>query len=380
MHVVHVTPTFFDEQSVIGGGERYPSELATWMARRTPTTLVSFSRRRQSARRGDLRLEIYPVRHLLQGNKCNPLSFRFLAETLRADVVHTHGIYTLVSDLACLAGAARGKPVFVTEYGGGGARVLSNRLPVLPRYRAAVAYSQFGLEDLTPVLRAKARLIKGGIDTERFCPDPAVPKQKHILFVGRILPHKGVNDLVAAFRLFDQPGYRLRIVGRVYHERFYADLQEMARGLAVDFIHDADDARIIQEYRTAQATVLPSVHRDLYGNHSGVPELMGFTLLESQACGTPAVCTDAGAMSEFVQAGVTGAVAAQNSPESLCAALRQFAGRDGDLALRAACVDFARRLNWESVVAQHLQLYRTDTPHNLYREQGTPANPSPHVQ
>ena len=314
MHVVHITPTYFDEQSIIGGGERYPSELAAWMARHTPTTLVSFSQRRQTLQRGPLRLEIYPVRHLLQGNKGNPLSFRFLAEVIRADVLHVHGVYTMASDLACLAGTMRGKPTFVTDYGGGGGRVLNTRLPILPRYTAAVAYSQFGLEALPPVLRQKARLIKGGIDTERFCPDPTVAKQKHILFVGRILPHKGVNDLVEAFRLFKQPGYRLRIVGRAYSDRFYADLQALARGLAVDFIHDADDTRLIQEYRAAQVTVLPSVHRDLYGNHSAVPELMGFTLLESQACGTPVICTDAGAMHEFLQPGVTGVVAAQNSP------------------------------------------------------------------
>ena len=84
---------------------------------------------------------------------------------------------------------------------------------------------------------------------------------------------------------------------------------------------------------------------------------MGFTLLESQACGTQAICTDAGAMAEFVRAGVTGAVAAQNSPESLCAALRQFTERAGDLALREACVQFARELNWDTVVTRHLQLY-----------------------
>ena len=362
MHIVHITPTFFDEKSVIGGGERYPSELATWMARRTPTTLVSFSRQRLTLQNGALRLEIYPVRHLLQGNKTNPLSFRFLAEIRRADVVHVHGVYTMVSDVACLAASLLRKPTFVTDYGGGGGRVLNTRLSILPRYRAAVAYSQFGLEALPSVLREKARFIKGGIDTQRFCPDPAVAKQKHILFVGRILPHKGVNHLVEAFRLFARPDYRLRIVGRAYNDRFYAELQELARGLVVDFIHDADDAQLIEEYRAAQVTVLPSVHRDLYGNYSPVPELMGFTLLESQACGTPAICTDAGAMAEFVRAGITGAVVAQNSSESLCAALRQFTDREGDPTLREACVQFARGLNWEAVVTQHLQLYRGNAP------------------
>ena len=360
MNVVHITPTYFSEHSIIGGGERYPSELATWMARDVPTTLISFGPQRQSLRHGDLQLEIYPVRHLLHDSKTNPLSFRFLAETRHADIVHVHSIYTMVSDLACLAASFQRKPVFVTDYGGGGGRTLNNRLPVLQRYSGAVAYSLFGMDSLPPVLRAKGHLIKGGIDTDRFCPDVSVPKQKHILYVGRILPHKGINDLVEAFRLFGQPGYRLRIVGRSYSDRFYRDLRELAQGLAVDFIHDADDDMLVSEYRAAEVTVLPSVHRDLYGNYSAVPELMGFTLLESQACGTPAICTDAGAMAEFVQAEVTGAVAAQNSPNSLCAALYRFTNRGDDANLRDACVRNAHALNWESVVVQHLSLYRAN--------------------
>lgn len=42
-----------------------------------------------------------------------------------------------------------------------------------------------------------------------------------------------------------------------------------------------------------------------------MPELMGFTLLESQASGTPAICTDAGAMAEFIDHERTGLVVAQ---------------------------------------------------------------------
>ena len=43
MRVVHITPTYFADSSIIGGGERYVSELSAWMARRVPTTLVTFS-------------------------------------------------------------------------------------------------------------------------------------------------------------------------------------------------------------------------------------------------------------------------------------------------------------------------------------------------
>ncbi len=357
--MVHITPTYFDESSIIGGGERYPSELAAWTARRTPTRLVSFSSRRQSARRGPLQIEIYPARHLLNGERGNPLSLRYLAQVLWADVVHIHSVYTMVSDLACLGAWAGGKKVFVTDHGGGGNRVLSQRLPVLPRYTGAVAISEFGRGVLPEILRRRCRLIKGGIDTERFCPDPTVDKQRHVLFVGRLLAHKGVNELIEAFRLFARPDYRLRILGRVHNEAFYADLQRLARGLPVDFIHDADDTRLLAEYRAASVTVLSSVHRTVYGDHSAMPELMGFTLLESQACGTPVICTDAGAMREFLDPGRTGMVAAQNSPASLCAALREVTAwtETGRPGVAEACAAFARAHNWETVVAQHLELY-----------------------
>ena len=213
MKVVHITPTYFDDNSVIGGGERYPTELATWMAKRISTTLVSFAPCRQTHYFGDLRLETYPVKHFIHGNRINPLSIRYLTSLVRADVVHIHNINTVVSDLACLVGRSLGKKVFVTDYGGGGSLVLNQKLPVFQRYRGAIAYSQFGMGFIPEQLQRKATLIKGGIDTDKFYPDPALPKENKILYVGRILPHKGVNYLVDAMRLLQTTGYRLVIIG-----------------------------------------------------------------------------------------------------------------------------------------------------------------------
>ncbi len=74
------------------------------------------------------------------------------------------------------------------------------------------------------------------------------------------------------------------------------------------FVTDADDDAILDLYRRAWATVLPSAYRDCYGNTYLWPELMGFTLLESMACGTPAICSNVGGMPEYVLDGVTGYV------------------------------------------------------------------------
>ena len=37
-----------------------------------------------------------------------------------------------------------------------------------------------------------------GVDTERFAPDPSVVKEPLVVFVGRFMPHKGMNDQASA--------------------------------------------------------------------------------------------------------------------------------------------------------------------------------------
>ena len=357
MKVVHITPTYFDDSSLIGGGERYVSELALWMSRVADTTLVSFSNERKSYRHENLKIEIYPVKHFIHGNPVNPLSFRYLSSILKADVVHVHHVNTLVSDMACMVASLFGKRAFVTDYGGGGSLTLNKRIPLLEGYQNAIAYSQFGLDLMLPQWKRKAVLIKGGIDTERFCPNGS-RREKKILYVGRILPHKGIDYLIEAFRLLDRTDYTLRIVGRVYSEEYYEYLNRLSDGLNIEFVHDADDDRLIQEYRTALVTVLPSVHTSYNGNHTLVPELMGFTLLESQACATPVICTDAGAMSEFVSQGETGFVVGSNSGERIAEALERVIASslhhsDDESRFRR----WVEPLSWSKVVDAHLQTY-----------------------
>ena len=360
MKIVHITPTYFDESSIIGGGERYTTELAKWMSKVVDTTFVSFSNKRTSYKDRDLKIELYPISHLINGSKINPLSFRYLKEVITADIIHMHHINTLVSDMSCLTATLLGKKVFVTDYGGGAGCVLNSKIPVFWGYKNVIAYSRYGIDFIPKKLQKKAVLIKGGIDTNKFCPDRETPKENTILYVGRILPHKGINYLIDAFRLLDRPDYKLKIVGRVYSDRFYQELKEMAHDLSVEFIHDADDLRLLQEYQRAKVTVLPSVHTTLYGDYTPVPELMGFTLLESQACGTPAICTDAGAMHEFVDDGKTGYVVKQNSGEAISCALRQII----ELSvleysdLQTSCREWIEPLKWSNLVQDHLYLYQ----------------------
>jgi hypothetical protein len=124
------------------------------------------------------------------------------------------------------------------------------------------------------------------------------------LFVGRLLPHKGVDDLIRGL----PENLRLTIVGPAPHEETKARLEALARGKAVTFLHDVNDEALVQQYRRTSCIVLPSVYRTPDGTETRVPEPLGQTLLEGMACGAPAICTRVASMPEVVEDGVTGFV------------------------------------------------------------------------
>jgi len=128
--------------------------------------------------------------------------------------------------------------------------------------------------------------------------------------VGRILPHKGIDDLIKAL----PEGLTLEVIGRPYGEAYLRDLRAMADGKRVVFRHECTDDELVRAYRESMCIALPSVYRTMYGDETRVPELLGQTLLEGMACEAPAMCTDVASLPEVVQSGVTGFVVPPNNP------------------------------------------------------------------
>jgi len=141
MKVLHISPTYFDPDSVIGGGERYPTELATSMSTRTPTTLLSFSRKKKSMNRGRLQVELIQPHGFFKGEKINPRALIPLALIRSHDVIHIHHISTFFSDLCALAARALQKKVWATDYGGGSGFTINRFIRTHRAYTGVVAYS-----------------------------------------------------------------------------------------------------------------------------------------------------------------------------------------------------------------------------------------------
>jgi len=351
--VAHLVPALFGAEGTVGGAERYVLELARHMATRVPTTLVTFGDRDSETSDGALTVRVVRTWRYVRGQRANPIAWAGVREAAAADVVHCHQQHVLATSLTALMSRLRGRRVFCTDLGGGGwdvsAYVSTDRW-----FRGHLHISQYSRHVFGHDGLASARVIYGGVDAARFSPG-ASARDIECLFVGRLLPHKGVDALVEAV----PADMRAVVAGPAPDARYLEDLRALAQGKQVRFIHDADDDALVALYRRAKIVVLPSLYRDRYGAETRVPELLGQTLLEGMAVGAATICTDVASMPEIVIDGITGIVVPPNDVGTLrsaVCALRDHPERAAEMGRRGR-ERVLTEFTWSAVVDRCLQAY-----------------------
>lgn len=352
MKVVHVSPLYFSDEGVIGGGERYALELARAMSAHVPTKLVTFGMRRESLSEGNLRIEIYPAWFYFGGKNVNPISLSFLRELLDANIIHLHQYRIALSDIVVLFARAFRKPVFASDHGGGG-RNYAHRLKTDDYVTGFLLVSDYLAQQYARYAH-KTRIIYGGFNPKLFYPR-AVPRQRKAIFTGRLLPFKGINYLVEGI----DPDIELHLIGRAYHPEFYSLLQGLARGKRVFFQTALSQEELAVEYSSAMVNVLPSVYIDCYGTQHKKSEILGLVLLEAMACGAPVLVSRVGGMPELVPEGEVGFVVPPNDPVALGERIRYLydnpdvVARMGQSAREYALAHFT----WDKVALTCLKAY-----------------------
>lgn len=157
-----------------------------------------------------------------------------------------------------------------------------------------------------------------------------------ILFMGRLVPEKGLDVLLEAFRALDFNDAYLVLAGT---GPLLQDLKEHARKLGItDHIrfpgHIAVD-ETPEYYSIADLVVLPSVTTPLF------KEPWGLTLNEAMNQGVPVIASDAvgAAQGGLVQDGVNGLIVPEGDFRTLAEAMRMILGDD---ALHAAMAQSTR--------------------------------------
>ena len=355
LRVLHIVPALFGaEDGVVGGAERYALELARHMADETPTRLLTFGEEERDETHGNLRVRVAGHAWYVRGQRSNPVSAALLSEIRWADVVHCHQRSVLASSVSALMCRLTRRRVFVTDLGGGGwdisAYFKNDRW-----YHGHLHISEYSQNIYGHAGDKRGHVILGGVDSMRFSPDQSVKRNGTALFVGRILPHKGIDDLIRAL----PDDMALEIIGQEYDAKYGQELRRLAKGKRVLMRHECDDDALVEAYRRATCIVLPSVYRTTHGLETRVPELLGQTLLEGMACGAPAVCTNVASMPEVVEDGVTGFVVPPNDPKELRAKLvwlRENPAK-AEYMGQAARRHVLEKFTWPSVVRRCLEIY-----------------------
>jgi glycosyltransferase involved in cell wall biosynthesis len=305
MRVTHVAPTTFGDDGLLGGGERYPLELARSLACHVRCRLVVFGRQARRLREpSGLDVVVLRARGYAKGHPGHPIGAGLVRATRDADIVHAHQLYSRTTAIALRAARLRGQRRVVTDHG----------LPASGGYRPHRSVERFLVVSRfsAHVLRAppdRTMAIYGGADPVRFHPDRD-DRREGILFVGRITPHKGIDRLIQAL----PRGSRLTIAGSTGHDsdRPERDYPALLRALAasapahVDFAGAVSEDELPRLMRRHALLAMPSVEETCYGRHVETSELLGLSAIEAMASGTPVVASNVGGLPEVVAHEQTG--------------------------------------------------------------------------
>ena len=202
-------------------------------------------------------------------------------------------------------------------------------------------------------------LTWSGIEHTRFVPDAAAqtPAVIRLLFVGRLVPYKGVELLLRALAVARAShSFHLSIVGTgdpVYAE-FLRDLAaQLGVSGAVRFVPAISRPELLRFYQEAEVFCFPTLC-----------DTNGIALLEAMSCRCAVLVSDTAGPQEIVADG-TGIKIPLTNPEQYvndyAAALVRLGG---DVALRRQLGDRAREHilthhDWERIAQQLLAIYQT---------------------
>jgi glycosyltransferase involved in cell wall biosynthesis len=171
----------------------------------------------------------------------------------------------------------------------------------------------------------------------------------YLLFVGSPKPHKNLHALLAAYAsLFRERQQQCSLVFVGSDAAGTHAIRAAAESLGISplFIENAANPEVVQLYRAAELSVLPSFE-----------EGFGLPILESMACGTPVLCSTAAALPEV--AGDAALFFDPNRPDELAAQIDRVLGSsDLQLKMRQDGLARAAAFSWREMARRHIAVYK----------------------
>jgi len=220
---------------------------------------------------------------------------------------------------------------------------------------SVVAVSKPAGSDAAKVLSrgGEVEVVWNGVDTSFFYPGKQEEADRNsLLYVGRLAPGKGLDDLLMAFGQITEQ-HPLAVLSIAGDGPLLGGTRQSVRRLGLDkrvrFLgHVTSRTALRALYRRAWLVVLPSHH-----------ESMPTVVLEAIACGIPVLATSVGSVSEVISDGESGLLVPPRDSVRLGLAMEQVLG-DSDFReqlSRAGPFKVRERFSWEVVGRSYLRCY-----------------------
>lgn len=167
---------------------------------------------------------------------------------------------------------------------------------ILPKKKNLIAVSLKVAEKWKKLgVYEKIKISTNAIDENVFFKDEKAKRNLDLLFVGRLIPIKGVQYILKALKLL-KDNYNLSPIFTIVGDGPYKnELLDLAKSLKIDkqviFKGLVYHKELVNLYQNAKIAVLPSYDKE------GIMT----TLLEAASCGTPSITTKGTSMEEFAQ-------------------------------------------------------------------------------
>jgi glycosyltransferase involved in cell wall biosynthesis len=353
----------------VGGVERYAQEFARaalglGLSINVVTT-ASVRKPVEAVEDGGVRVLRLPAFNLPVMGSHYPISvtgWRRAERHLQCEVVMAHTRFFMTTLAASAVTARQSRPLYVVDHGSGPLRscpralasaslVYERAVTALLKRRSAkfLAVSAASAEWLRYFDIGDAEVIPNGIAPRAAMPPRNVDAfgRAVILFAGRLIPEKGVRELVKAVESLVREGRNLQL-------RIAGD------GPLSNFVQDRASSAGFLRYLGRLTPAEVAVEMDkatMFVNPSNYPEGLPTTLLEAGAAALPVISTPRGGSGDLIRNGETGWLIPGSTPSHLAAAMREVmaqpdeAIRRGAKLFRLVQADYA----WPSIVERFLE-------------------------
>ena len=305
---------------LVGGYENQLRLLAENLSESFNVKVVTFQLRANKNFESLSGVEVYRVKPQLTIFRV-PFSVDFLKVLGKVDfdILQANGFVPVVSDLSIFQAKLKNKLAIYSHHFDGNVQDSGLLNLAANFYNETVGRSSVRLADSivatsksyaesSPMIKGsmdKVHVIPCFVDCSVFEPQPASKvlefkrqlgfgEEKIVLFVGRIVPYKGLEYLLKAFERINASGekFKLLIVGggegkkitdtSQYSQTIHNIAAKSSAQENIRFLGRIEGHQLPMYYSMADVVVLPSVMRG---------EAFGSTLLEGLACGTPVVAS-----------------------------------------------------------------------------------------